>query len=461
MIKRLLWLALLPLSAQAADDFAQQWPLQLSQPDAGAYRVPLEASVYAAAHWRDLRDVRVIDADGKPVASVVYAAATPLPGPLRTVELQWFALPVSAATADDDLSVVVQRDTQGKVVSIRNSVASAGAAGTADPVWLVDLGDDAGKLRALLVDWADAGATLDLGYRLEGSDDLRGWQVLDPQVRLVQLSNQGRELRNNAIKVETGLRYLRLVPLQRSGAPVLRGLRGEMADVVDAGDWQWQELKADAGGSAKEGYFYALQGRLPIQRLDVVMPANSAVSWSVYSRDADRPGADGNTPDWQLLTRGWNAWNLSEAGKQQRSVPLETSGTITDRQWRLLAEPGSVPSEAPLLRLGYRPGSVVFLAQGRAPYLLVAGSANVVDTQAALDPMLDALRARNGAHWQPAVARLGANAVRAGDVAYQATKAPRDWKNVLLWAVLVLGALAVAGFAFSLLRSSRVEKKEP
>src|SRR5690606_2088458 len=101
MIKRLLWLALLPMSAQAADDFARQWPLQLSQPDAGAYRVPLDASVYAAAHWRDLRDVRVIDADGKPVASVVYAAATPLAGPLRTVELQWFALPVSAATADD------------------------------------------------------------------------------------------------------------------------------------------------------------------------------------------------------------------------------------------------------------------------------------------------------------------------------------------------------------------------
>lgn len=460
MIKRLLWLALLPLSAQAADDFARQWPLQLSQPDAGAYRVPLDASVYAAAHWRDLRDVRVIDADGKPVASAVYAAATPMSGPLRTVDLPWFALPVSAATADDDLSVVVQRDGSGKVLSIRNSVVSVGTVGAADPVWLVDLGDDAGKLRALSVDWADAGATLDLGYRLEGSDDLRGWQVLDPQVRLVQLNNQGRELRSNTIKVETGLRYLRLVPLQHSGAPALRGLRGEMADVVDAGDWQWQELKADAGGSVKEGYLYSLQGRLPIQRLDVVMPANSAVSWSVSSRDADRPGADGSTPDWQLLTRGWNAWNLSEAGKQQRSAPLETTGTITDRQWRLLAEPGSVPSEAPLLRLGYRPGSVVFLAQGRAPYLLVAGSANVTETQAALDPMLDALRARNGAHWQPAVATLGTGAVRAGDVAYQAVKAPRDWKNVLLWAVLVLGALAVAGFALSLLRSNRVEKKE-
>ncbi|KRG64667.1 hypothetical protein ABB26_06445 [Stenotrophomonas humi] len=459
MIKRLLWLALLPLSAQAADDFAQQWPLQLSQPDAGAYRVPLDASVYAAAHWRDLRDVRVIDADGKQVASAVYAAAMPLSGPLRTVELQWFALPV-AATADDDLSVVVERDTRGKVLSIRNSVGSGGSAGAAAPVWLVDLGDDAGKVRALRVDWADAGASLDLGYRLEGSDDLRGWQVLDPQVRLVQLSNQGRELRNSTIKVDSALRYLRLVPLQRTSAPALRALRGEVVDAVDSGDWQWLELTAAAGGSAKDGYQYQLQGRPPIQRMDVRMPANSAVSWSVFSRDADRPGADGNNPDWQLLRRGWNAWSLSEAGQLQHSPPLETSGVITDRQWRLLAEPGSVPSEAPLLRLGYRPGSMVFLAQGRAPYLLVAGSANVSEMQVTLDPMLDALRARNGAQWQPAIATLGGSAARAGDAAYQPAKPPRDWKNVLLWAVLVIGALAVAGFALSLLRSSRVEKKE-
>lgn len=460
MIKRLLWLALLPMSVQAADDFAAQWPLQLSQPDAGAYRVPLEASVYAAAYWRDLRDVRVLDADGKPVASAVYAAATPVSGLPRTVELPWFALPVAATTADDDLSVVVQRDSGGKLLSIRNSVAAGGNVGAADPVWLVDLGEDAGKLRALHVDWADPGATLDLGYRLEASDDLRGWQVLDPQVRLVQLNNQGRALRSNTLKVVTDLRYLRLVPLQRSGAPALRGLRGELVDAVDSGDWQWLELTAEAGGNARDGYLYRLQGRVPVQRLDVRMPANSAVSWSVSSRDPDRPGVDGRTPDWQLLTAGWNTWSLSEAGTQQRSAPLETSGTLTDRQWRLQAEPGSLPAGAPLLRLGYRPGSVVFLAQGRAPYLLVAGSANVAATQAALDPMLDALRARNGRQWQPATAMLGERAVRAGDAAYQPAKPPRDWKNLLLWAVLVLGALAVAGFALSLVRGGGEQKKQ-
>lgn len=460
MIKRLLVLALLPFSAVAADDFARQWPLQLSQPDAGAYRVPLDASVYAAVHWRDLRDVRVIDADGKPVASAVYAAATPLGGAVRTAPLQWFALPAASAGGDEDLSIVVERDTAGKVVSIRNSVGTAREAGSADPVWLIDLGDEAGKLHRLLVDWSDTAATLDLGYRLEGSDDLRSWQVLDPQVRLVQLRNQGNELRSNSVKVESGLRYLRLVPLQRSGAPQLQGLRGEFADAVEVGGWQWQELQAAAGGNGKDGYLYRLQGRFPVQRLDVVMPPNSAVSWTVSSRDEDRARAADGEPVWQTLTTGWNAWNLSQAGKQQRSPPLETSGIVDDRQWRLQAEPGAVPAAAPSLRLGYRPGSVVFLAQGKAPYLLVAGSADEGSAQAALDPMLAALRAHNGAQWQPVAATLGAGAQRAGDAAYHQAEAPRDWKNIVLWSVLVLGAAAVAGFAFSLIRSSRTEKKD-
>ncbi len=217
MIKRLWWMALLPLTAQAADDFATQWPLQLAQGDAGAYRVVLDEGVYRAAYWRDLRDVQVIDADGRPMASAVQAAAMPTAGPARQVALDWFALPASAATtAGWDLSVVVQRDAGGNVVSVRNTLGAAGAA-KGDPSWLVDLGRQAGQVQALRVEWEGEPTALDLGYRLEGSEDLRRWQVLDPEVRLVRLRNQGRQLSSDRVALSTTLRYLRLVPLQRDG----------------------------------------------------------------------------------------------------------------------------------------------------------------------------------------------------------------------------------------------------
>ena len=98
---------------------------------------------------------------------------------------------------------------------------------------------------------------------------------------------------------------------------------------------------------------------------------------------------------------------------------------------------------------------MVFLAQGRAPYLLVAGSANAEPVQATLEPMLAALRSRNGEQWLPAAAGMGEGSERAGMAAYQPAQAPRDWKNLLLGTVLVAGALAVAGFAVSLLRGNR------
>lgn len=451
MIRQLLWLPLLPSMALAADDFARQWPLQLSRADAGAYRVPLDASVYTAAHWPDLRDVRVVDADGVLVASAVQAAAELGATPAQRVELPWFVVPASPATASGDLSVVVQRGADGRL-SIRNALG-AGAGDGADPVWLVDLGAQAPQLRALRVEWADPAATVDVGYRLEASSDLRSWQVIDPQVRLLQSSNQGRVLRQDRIALATSQRYLRLVPLQRHGAPALRRLLGELGTRAEAGDWQWQDLRADAAGDPRKGFIYTLRGRFPVQRIDVAMPANTTATWQLASREAPA-GKDPARDGWRVHAGRWNTWSLSEAGQLQRSPPLSLDSTVMDRQWRLLAQ-GAAVSEAPVLRLGYRPGSVVFLAQGKPPYALVAGSAAEVAASAPLAPLLAGLRERHGPQWQPAAAALGQGTERTGESAYQPAVPPRDWKRALLWVVLVVGALVVAGFALALLRGGR------
>jgi hypothetical protein len=62
---------------------------------------------------------------------------------------------------------------------------------------------------------------------------------------------------------------------------------------------------------------------------------------------------------------------------------------------------------------------------------------------------------RHGPQWQPAAATLGQGTERAGASAYQPPVPPRDWKSALLWVVLVVGALVVAGFALALLRGGR------
>ena len=105
-----------------------------------------------------------------------------------------------------------------------------------------------------------------------------------------------------------------------------------------------------------------------------------------------------------------------------------------------------------MLRLGYRPEVVVFLAEGAPPFALLAGSARASRQEAPLPQLVDALRAERGRDWQPATASLGKRELLAGDAALQPLEPPTDWKRWLLWGVLVVGAALVAGFAVSLLR---------
>jgi hypothetical protein len=115
--------------------------------------------------------------------------------------------------------------------------------------------------------------------------------------------------------------------------------------------------------------------------------------------------------------------------------------------------PKNNPNEAaPTLRLGYRPEVLVFLAQGKTPYALLAGSARAQRAESPLPQLVDALRAQRGQDWQPASATLGAAQSLAGASALTPAPVERDWKAWLLWGLLAAGALIVAGFAFSLLK---------
>ena len=441
----------LALLAQSSVPYARQWPITLSRSDAGAYRVPLQADVYAAAYWPDLHDVRVIDADGKPIASTVHAAAATTTPPLREIALHWFAMPPRLTIAGGDLALMVERNSDGTVTAIRSTSTAQQPTQGAAQAWLIDRGPNPEALHSLTVDWSDVAAPMDLMFRLEGSDDLRDWLTLDPEVHLLQLRNQSQTMRRNRVTLDTSFRYLRLIPAQAQADFVPTGFRGEVSAPIAAESWRWLDVAGSPEpGDSTNRYRYAVQGRYPIERFEVVMPINSTASWNVSSLDAE--AGEPSQSNWQPRASELTAWRLSENGHEQRPPPALLGAPVSDHQWRLQQTSGSVLTAAPGLRLGYRDGSVVFLAQGRAPYRLVAGSATVASNQAELEPMLAEMRTRHGAQWQPAAAGLEAGRVLSGDVAYTPTPAARDWKSFLLWAVLALGALLVGGLALSLLR---------
>ena len=448
-MKKLAWVLLLPLVVLAAsrDDYASQWPLALQDADGGAYRVVLDREVYRQLQSPRLQDLVVVNAQGTPVATAVFPADAPLAQAGASIAVPWFPLPVDAGGPARDIAAISEIATDGSLRRVELRGPGTTATATGDGGFVIDISQVRSPVAALRVAWSDA-AAFDRGYRVSASDDLRQWRDVDADARLVQLLNNGQRIVEDRIVLPAvQVRYLRLLPQSpQTAALAVTSVTAERVGHVAAPDLQWEALQGRrVEGSDGLGFEYVLDGRFPVEAADVVSAGNSTRGWSLESRDDD-------ASPWQPAAPPWVAYRIDSGGKSSSSPPQPLDGGMRHRHWRLLArEPFEGPS--PVLRLGYRPEVVVFLAEGGPPFALLAGSARAWRQDAPLPQLVEALRAERGRDWQPATASLGARQTLAGDSALRPLEPPTDWKRWLLWGLLVAGALLVAGFAFSLLRS--------
>lgn len=435
--------ALACAAAAAADDaFVAQWPLTLSTADAGAYRVELDPAVYATTVSPGLRDLVVVNGEGRQVPALLQAAPTAAPR-RQTRALAWFPLPDSAARAGSDIAAISELDPDGRLRRIQWQPARVDAPPAA---LLIDTGAADVPLQALVLDWGVAEAPFERAMRVEGSDDLRDWRPLPAGGRLLDLRRGDERLVERRISFDgpPHMRYLRLSPGAGAGTmPAIRTLVGESFAAADAPALQWQTLAPS--GTDDEGTVYGLDARLPVTHVDLDVSGNVTGRWSLSVRE-------GNDDAWRTVASDWLVYRVGGNGAM-RTPPRPLEATRRARQWRLVAEtPQTAP--APKLRLGYRPEQLVFVAEGAPPFSLRAGSARATRIDAPVAPLLADLRARSGGDWQPAVATPGARTTLAGDAALTAERS-RDWGTWLLWGVLLLSVALVGGFALSLLRAPK------
>ncbi|MEO6226305.1 MAG: DUF3999 family protein [Thermomonas sp.] len=454
-MKRLLWLTLLPALAasaqvgQHAGDYARQWPLALQSQDAGAYRVVLDREVYRSATLPSLRDIDVRNAAGAAVPAALFSAAQPLAQASMRRDLPWFPLPRDQAVSGRDITLISERDADGSLRRVEARVGESGSAATQPfaNAWLIDASQVDARIVALHLSWPSPASALDVAYQVEGSDNLRDWRLLQPRAQLLDLTRDGLRLQQRRIPLDGQAKYLRLSSLQIDAVLPLSGVTAELAAPAVEQAWQWEALRGrDVVESGRTYYQFTLDGRFPISRADVVLDANAAGEWTLESRDAD-------DRQWQQRAGPWVAFQVGAGEGGERSAEQSLGDIVRDHQWRLSSR--APVNGVPVLRLGYQPEVMVFLAQGQPPFALVAGSARAMRADAPLPQLVDAIRTRRGGDWQPATATLGTPTELAGTQALQPAAAQRDWKSWLLWGLLVLGAMVVAGFAASLLRQQK------
>ncbi len=439
------WALWVPVCALAAvlnspSEYVRQWPLQLEGADAGAYRVPLDEAVYRTAHSPTLADVQPFNAQGQPLPAALADVDAAVPA-AEFQGLPVFALPAEGTVRAGDLELIAERDADGRIRRLQAREPGAAPAAVAPRAWLLDASALRAPMQALRLEWEAASDPVQAELRVEGSEDLREWYLLDPHAAVMDLGNGAQRLQQRRIVLDSHARYLR-VQLLSGNLPPLRVARAELPGPLRPDATRWLRLE---GQPQERGYVYTLPGRFPVGRVDVETTDNQATRWIVQSRDSE------DAP-WVQRAGPWLAFQLGSGDAAQRSAPQPLAVPSRDRFWRLIPDGGEVAA-MPTLRLGYRPETLVFIAQGAAPYSLAAGSARAHRAEAPLSQLVATLRRARGPDWQPAPATLAANAqVLAGDAALAPPARPIDWKTWLLWALLVGGALLVAGFAVTLLR---------
>ena len=436
--------SLLPIVvlAMGAAGWLKQWPVTLSEPDAGAYRITLSEAVYRTARDAGLRDVTVVDADGQPVPSMLFSADAPASSNGERIQAPWFVLPGGEQLASGEIRVISERASDGRVLRVE---ARDGASTTQRGSWLIDASGLRVPVAALLLTLA-SNAQVEAGFRVEGSDDLANWRMLEADAAVLQLVRDNGQLRQTRIPLSSAARYLRLTQASGVAVPVT-DIAIETSPVAAAVHAEWRDFTPTAVAADRRSFEYIVDGSQPFDQADVVLPGNSAVRWRLESRDS-------NEAPWSLRAGPWAQYRVGDA---QRSRP-QVLVPMRHREWRLVSD--VAVSKTPTLRLGWQPEVLIFVASGKAPYRLVAGSAQQARQDAPLDDLLADIRAERGADWQPATASINGDG-EASDAS--ALSAARDWKNYILWAVLLLAALMVAGFAASLLRghSRRDERDQP
>ncbi|MCL2011539.1 MAG: DUF3999 domain-containing protein [Cystobacterineae bacterium] len=464
--------------AGTREDYAQQWTLHLPHAEGGIYQVMLNPEVYQKLQSPGLLDLEVFNAKGQPLPAALLKPAFEVETSSKTVSLPWFALPPSAAKESqaqegEELAMWITRNTDGSVRLLKAQSPSAGDV-VLPSSWLVDVGSTRETLQVLIVDWAEDAEPFEQHVDVEGSDDLRQWQLLIAKAPLLHLPNapnvskEGQALRHNRIELNSNHRYLRLkLTATHRGLP-LTGVRAEFVLQVTAPqNWQWVDLPGKRIKEQGQSYFaFELGGRFPIERVDVLAGNNETQKWVLQSADV----AEGV---WRTRTAAWLAYVVHMGGTEIRSSAQPLNGVYRDRYWRLVPDtpvpdtpvPDTpVPDNfaVPTLRLFYRPETLAFMLQGEAPYALAAGSTKAVRLSSALLQTLEALRQQKGESWQPAMAELRHVETLAGDDALKPVPIPRedlepayDWKTWLLWGILAAGAVLVLVFAFSLLRANR------
>jgi hypothetical protein len=441
------------LTGQAADRL-QEFPLQIPLSVEGEgpwYRLSVPMNVQLASRHADLRDLRVFNAAGEPLAYSLVGARSRQENTLETHQVRSFPLYADGSQGSTPrVDVRVQRNADGTLVEVTTSTQeSTPAADKVRSGWLLDCSAIDRPLERLVLDWAEVEGFQ--RFSIEASDDLDHWHSWG-EGRLTRLRFGGEQVEQREVRLpDRKARYLRLLWKLPTQAPELREVQLQSSTTSQRpAPIIWTEaLPGQQTGELE--YVWELPLPLPVERLRMPLEqTNLLLPVSLQSRIDPKQ-------KWRHLTRGL-FYRVIQQDKEMLQDELDLPGHNQLKQLKLIVDPrgGGLGGQSPTLQFGLRGTELVFLARGEQPYTLGVGKPDLQPAQLPLDTLMPGMQDKD-VEQLPEATMVWSSEATARVTPVVAKTSHVDWKRIGLWVVLLAGVAVLAFMAWSLLKPARRE----
>lgn len=431
-------LAVLPPLAQAVskNDFAYGYSIEVDG-DGAIYSLYLDEKIYFGLTREDRADLRIFNGHGKVVPHDIRRAEKMTRQKKAPVELPIFPLYKSSTDISIDKPGYTARITtndQGAIIDLNyGKVATEKLVVDA---YLIDASSLKQQPEMLTVNWSGQHTDLVRTVSLEGSNDLTHWHTLVARSTLSHLQHGKHTLLQKTVNLPRSVpKYLRL-NWEGNESFEIDSIQFHFPETYHAQSRQWSTFFPVKVDAKNQVYYFNTNSVIPIDRVDVQLPERNTLAMVLIESAHSEKGP------WYSRYHGL-LYELIH-GQSVLKNPSIYQPVHSHRHWRItLLNGDGLFNDDPVLRLGWIPEELVFVATGESPFTLAYGSARVGPPDAPLAQLLSTKTIKQQGHLiKPA--RLGSSIDFGDESRLHPVKPPVDWKRYLLWSILILGVIALA-----------------
>lgn len=446
MRNALLCLSLFLASAQAhaisESDFAYGYTLEVDG-DGAIYSLPLPEAVYRGLVRPDRGDLRVFNSEGVSVPHHIQLADKKAKQTAPDVKLPMYPLYSDRLLTQSSnvAGVHVVTDDNGAIIDI-NYGQLPGSAARRVRAYLLDCSQLPQAANTLIVNWHDTQTEFVVNAEVDGSDDLAHWEPVIVRNTLSDVHYGGHLLIQRRIDLPLRkFKYLRLSWLDHKSL-LLDSVMAQFPATDQSQDRQWSTFEFSRYDRKHRTYFFDTHSVLPADRVNVDLPRHNTL---LRVKLASAPMQKG---PWTLRYNGL-LYNLRVDGNELHT-PAQVMHVTSHRYWRLqiLGKKTKLHGK-PVLRLGWIPEQLYFIARGEAPFTLAYGSARVGPADTPLQQLLD-LNKNNDQQQFIKPAQLGSPVELGNKDILKPAGSVLDWERIALWLLLLFGVAALAFLALRL-----------